>query len=292
MNHSENHSNGPTGDNAPFFFARYPPDTAHWLASVCDEANAKAGENSYEFRKALCELIVMSVRDGLPHALRAVEQLITPNNSSIKHLEERYALLDQARSAVIETGSSGSATQTENPGAPDPATAGGPEQRGGQESDGQSAGAEGGSATSGPTSPGAGTTAGTGTTVTIAGGCGGRATTGQGPTTGIGHQGTLFYVHYSEFRATIPTRRTKARNENKRLIDVRATAERQIAATDRELELLDLVEAADAVLEDLISTHRSESSIAGVLRAAGATSQSLGLTDDAVTWLDTQLKAM
>ncbi|WP_217212917.1 hypothetical protein [Streptomyces sp. AC550_RSS872] len=92
------------GDNAPHVFDRYPPDTAHWLAGICDEASAKAGDSPYEFRKIMCELIVMNLRDGITHAFRVAQQIIVANAPAAKHIEQQYLKYDQARSAVIETG--------------------------------------------------------------------------------------------------------------------------------------------------------------------------------------------
>jgi hypothetical protein len=283
MNHDAAIDGTPTGDNAPYFFDRYPPDTAHWLAGICDEATAKAGDNPYDFRKIMCELVVMNLRDGLTHALRVAEQLIVANNPGAKYIEERYLKYDQARAAVIETGPT-SVTGTGEPGKTDTPQNTTPEAAGHD--------SQGPSPTNG-TTPEAGTKAGTGATITITGGCGTGANTRaeDSGNTGIGHQGTLFIVHYSQFRTTIPARRKKASTENKRLTHVRVTADRQIAANDDEMAFLDRIEAADPALEDLISTHRSEVTIAGVLRAASRTAEDLGLTEDTVTWLDAQLKA-
>ncbi|MEU9157804.1 hypothetical protein AB0D59_46570 [Streptomyces sp. NPDC048417] len=283
MNHDDaDNAATPPGDNAPHFFDRYPSETAHWLAGICDEATAKAGDSPYDFRKFMCELIVMNLRDGIIHAFRVAEQLIVANSPGAKYIEERYLKYDQARAAVIETGPT-SVTATGEPDktdTPQTTTAGTDD-------------AQGPNGTSG-TAPGPGAKAGTGVTIGVAGGCGTGVATGAEDTgnTGIGHQGSLFIVHYSQFRTTISARRTKASTENKRLTQVRVDARRQIAANNDELAFLDRIEAADPVLEDLISTHRKETSIVGVLRAAGRTPEDLGLTPDTVTWLDTQLKAV
>jgi hypothetical protein len=269
------------GDNAPFFFDRYPPDTAHWLAGICDEANAKAGDSPYEFRRTLCELIVMNLRDGITHALRVAEQVIVANAPGAKYLESQYLKYDEARSAVIETGpdtAEGHAGKTgARDGTPDQNTAGAD----GQEETG----------TSDP-GPGASTAGNTGPHVTVTGGCGGGRTTKDDQNTGIGHQGTLFIIHWSNFRISIPTRRKKAQTEHRRLYDIQADAARQMRVQTDELDFLARAEAAGPVLEDLINTHRNETSIAGVLRAADRAPEDLGLTKDTVTWLDTQLKAV
>jgi hypothetical protein len=268
------------GDNAPHFFDRYPPDTAHWLAGICDEASAKAGDSPYEFRKIMCELIVMKLRDGITHAFRVAQQIIVANAPAAKHIEQQYLKYDQARSAVIETGpdtaDGPTSTTSTQDGTPDQKAPG---------ADGQD--------TTGPSNPGcgAGTTGDTGPTVTVAGGCGGSTSTGGEPNTGIGNQGTLFIVTYSDFRASVPARRKKARTEHRRLYDVQSDAARQMRVQQDEMDFLDRVEAADPVIEDLINKHRTETSIAGVLRAAGHTPEELGLTKETVTWLDTQLKA-
>ncbi|GAA4340816.1 hypothetical protein GCM10023086_76630 [Streptomyces venetus] len=274
-------NNDGLGDNAPFFFDRYPPDTAHWLAGICDEANEKAGDSPYEFRKTMCELIVMNLRDGITHAFRVAEQIIVPNAPAAKYLEVQYLKYDQARSAVIETGPDTTEGHTGTTGARDGTT------------DQKAPGVEGQdrTGTSDP-GPGAGTTGNTGPDVTVTGGCGGGRTTKDDQNTGTGHQGTLFIVHWSNFRASIPARRKKAQTEHRRLYDIQADAARQMRIQGDELDFLDRAEAADPVLEDLINTHRSETSIAGVLRAAGRAPEDLGLTKDTVTWLDTQLKAV
>ncbi|MBT1093540.1 hypothetical protein [Streptomyces sp. Tu102] len=270
-------NNDVPADNAPFFFDRYLPDTAHWLAGVCDEASAKAGDSPYEFRRIMCELIVMNLRDGIAHALSVAEQIIAPNAPGAKHIETQYLMYDQARSAVIVTGPDTTAGTT---GTQD----GTPDQR---------PPVGGGRDTNGPDTPGCGTgtTAGTGSTGTVIGGCGGGIITVEDQNTGIGNQGTLFIVHWSDFRSSVPARRRKAQTEHRRLYGVQSDAARQMRVQQDELEFLDRVEAADPVLEDLISTHRTETSIAGVLRAAKRAPEDLGLTKETVAWLDTQLKA-
>ncbi|GHI10420.1 hypothetical protein AQI88_38775 [Streptomyces cellostaticus] len=274
-------NNDAPDDNAPFFFDRYPPDTAHWLAGICDEANAKAGDSSYEFRKIMCELISMNLRNGVTHAFRVAEQMIVANAPAAKYLEQQYLKYDQARSAVIETGpdtSDGSA-----------GTTGTPDGTPGQKVPGTDV--QDTKGTSDP-EPGAGTAGKTGPSVTVTGGCGGGRIAQDDQNTGIGHQGTLFIVHWSDFRASIPARRKKAQTEHRRLYDIQSDVARQIRVQHDELDFLDRAEAADPVLEDLINTHRTETSIAGVLRAAGRAPEDLGLTKDTVTWLDTQLKAV
>ncbi|MEU9546210.1 hypothetical protein [Streptomyces mirabilis] len=267
-------------DNAPFFFDRYPPETAHWLAGICDEANAKAGDSPYEFRRVMCDLIFMYMRDGIIHAFRVGEQIIVPNAPGAKHIEQQYLKYDQARSAVIETGAATAGGAASTTGTQD----GTPDQKAPSD-DGQD-----GTRPSGP-GCGAGTTAGTGTTVTVTGGRSG-STTQNDKDTGIGHQGTLFIVQYADYRASVPARRKKAQTEHRRLYDVQSDAARQMRVQLDELDFLDRVEAADPTLEDLINTHRTETSIAGVLRAAGRTPEDLGLTQETVIWLDRQLKAV
>lgn len=283
----------PTGDNAAFFFDRFPSGAARWLAGLCDEANAKVADgSSFEFRRIVCDLLTMSVRDGIPHALSTLEHLIAPPNPSIKYIEERYWKYDQARSAVIDTstGQGGSTGQTTGAGTADGTTGTEPPTTGGTAPGDTTGPTPTGAST---TTVGGGKTGGTGTT-TVGPGCGGGWSTGPGTAdnTGIGEQGTLFIVHWGEFRASVPARRKKYRAENKRLIDVRRAADRQIAANDEIDAILDRVEKADEVLENLIGMHRNESSLSGVLRAAGKTPADLGLTDSAVAWLDSELKAM
>lgn len=280
MNHDAEIDGMPAADNAAFYFDRYPHDTAQWLAALGDEANAKAGDSSYDFRKILCELVNMSLHDGITHAFRAADQLIAPNNPGIKYLEQQYGKFDQARAAIIDTTTGqGSTDQTDTPDGTHTGTTPG---TGEQTTTGTNATSGAGSSAG---------SAGTGTTVTLTGGCGTGNTTGSGQNTGIGQQGTLFIVHYSEFRASIPARRKKAKTEIKRLTELRVEVGRKISISTDDVTFLDRVEAADPVLEDLISTHRSETSIAGVLRAAGRTPEDLGLTTDVVAWLDTQIKA-
>ncbi|MFJ3213513.1 hypothetical protein [Streptomyces flaveolus] len=269
------------GDNAPFFFDRYPPDTARWLADICDEANAKAGDSSYEFRRTLSELIVMNLRDGITHAFRVAEQVIVANAPGIKYAEQGYLKLDQARSAEIQTGPG----TTEGPTGTTDARDDTPDQNTSGEDDQKGTGTN-------DSGPGAGTTPNTGTHVTLTGGCGGGRTTQDDRNTGIGHQGTLFIIHWSNFRVSIPTRRKKAQTEHRRLYDIKADAARQMRVQTDELDFLAQAEKAGPALEDLINTYRNETSIAGVLRAAGRTPEDLGLTADTVTWLDTQLKAV
>ncbi|WP_206508032.1 hypothetical protein [Streptomyces chrestomyceticus] len=120
----------------------------------------------------------------------------------------------------------------------------------------------------------------------------GRTDEGKDQKTGIGQQGTLFFIAYSEWRASIPTRRKEVKTENRRLVGVAKTTKRQIESNDDELKYLDLAEAADAAgLENLVNTYRNARTIAEVLRAAGKAPHDLGLTDEAVQWMDTQLKA-
>ncbi|MFE8926424.1 hypothetical protein [Streptomyces rochei] len=268
-------------DNAPFFFDRYPSDTAHWLAGIGDEANAKAGDNSYDFRRTLSELIVMNLRDGIPHAFQVADQVIVANAPGIKYLEQQYLKLDQARSAEIQTGpdttQGPTGTADTRGGTPDQSTSGAGDQKGTGTSD---------------SGPGAGTTSNTGPHVTLTGGCGGVRTTQDDSNTGIGHQGTLFIIHWSNFRVSIPARRKKAQTEHRRLYDIQADAARQMRVQTDELDFLARAEKAGPALEDLINTYRSETTIAGVLRAAGRAPEDLGLTKDTVTWLDTQLKAV
>ncbi|MGW1597000.1 hypothetical protein [Streptomyces sp. NPDC002343] len=274
------------GDNAPFFFDRYPPRTAQWLADLGDEASAKAGDSAYDFRRIMCEMIVMALNDGIDHAFIVAPHFIVPNTQASKYLAERYDKYDQARSAVIETGrATDSATGQQEK----PVSAGGADSNTAPDKSGQDS-----PATTGQSTAGIGASAGPGTTITVAGGCGsGRTAKGEGQNTGIGHQGTLFVITYNEWRASISTRRESYRKENKRLINIAEGTNRQIARNNDELNFLDLAEAADrAGLEGLVNTHRDQTSIAGVLRAAGVSPQDLGLTDAAVTWLDTQLKAM
>ncbi|CAM5651215.1 hypothetical protein [Streptomyces griseorubiginosus] len=271
-------TNDVPGDNAPFFFDRYPPDTAHWLAGICDQASAKTGDSPYEFRKIMGELILMNLRDGIGHAFRVAEQYLAPNAPAGKYLEQQYQKYDQARSAVIVTGPDTTDAETGTGDAQDSTP--GPTPPGTDDQD-----------TTGTSSPGP-ATGKAGTTVTVTGGCGTGRTTQDDQNTGIGHQGTLFIVHWSDFRASIPARRTKARTEHRRLYDIQSDASRQMRVQQDELDFLDRAEAADAVLEDLINTYRTETSIAGVLRAAGRSPEDLGLTTDTVTWLDTQLKAV
>lgn len=195
------------GDNAPFFFGRYPTDTARWLAALGDDASAKAGESSYEFRKVLCDLIHQNLRDGVSHVFQAAEQLIAPNNPSVKYLEQAYWKYDEARSAVIETGNTGGSTpgQPDTPGTADPAAGGTPVTAGQDPNSSEAA------------TPGAGTAIGSGTAVTVAGGCGTGRTTGATRTqnTGIGHHGTLFLVHWAELRASLDTRETNRSNSRR-----------------------------------------------------------------------------
>ncbi|WP_369198720.1 hypothetical protein [Streptomyces djakartensis] len=234
-----------------------------------------------EFRRTLCELIVMNLRDGITHALRVAEQVIVPNAPGTKYLEQKYLKYDEARSAVIETRPDTTEDHTGKAGT----GAGTPEQTtsgtGGQD----------GSKTSEP-GPADGTAGNTGPQVTVTGGCGGGRTAKDDQNTGIGHQGTLFVIHWSNFRVSIPTRRKKAQTEHRRLYDMQADAARQMRVQTDELDFLARAEKAGPVLEDLINTHRNETSIAGVLRAAGRTPEDLGLTKDTVAWLDTQLKAV
>ncbi|MFG2794022.1 hypothetical protein [Streptomyces sp. NPDC048419] len=274
-------NNDVPGDNAPFFFDRYPPDTAHWLAGIGDEASAKAGDSAYEFRKVMGELILMNQREGIDHAFRVAEHYFAPNAPAGKHIEQQYLKYDQARCAVIQTGPDTTESAMDTTGTPD----GTP---------GQKASGEEGRDTTGTGSPepGTGRTGTKGPTVTVTGGCGGGRAQGDDQNTGIGRQGTLFIVHWSDYRASVPARRKKAQTEHRRLYDVQSDAARQMRVQQDEMDFLDRVEAADAVLEDLINTHRTETSIAGVLRAAGRTPEDLGLTTDTVTWLDTQLKAV
>jgi hypothetical protein len=275
------------GDNAPFYFDRYPPDTARWVADLGDEVSAKAGESSFDWRRLMCEKIVMGLHDGVPHSFVVAEQIIAANTQGAKYLEQQYEKYDRARSAVIQTGptSDTSHGEPENPGG----VSGAPGLRT-QDRDQSDRGKDVG--TGSQSTSGAGKKESIDTTVTVVGGCGtGLGIRSSGQNTGIGHQGTLFIIHWSEYVASIPARRKKAKAENQRLIEVRTHTDRQIRLIDDELMFLDLAEAASPVLENLINTHRSESSIAGVLRAAGVSPQGLGLTEDAVRWLDTQLKA-
>lgn len=273
----------PAGSNPHFFFDRFPAETAQWVAGLGDEVSAKAGDDGHDFRRIACELIKRNVRDGVPEALGTLDQFVTPSNPGIKWLEQQYRKYDEARAAVIEikTTTDASPPQPEKSG-----TAATAQAESGPKAPGQTAGP------TGPSTPGAAQAGGSGATITIAGGCGtgrtGNASAGQ--ETGIGHQGTLFTVRYSEFRASVPTRRNKAKEESRRLIGVRRGCDRQIAANDDLLATLDLVEKADSVLVDLVNKHRNESTVSGVLRAAGMSPQELGLTEAAVKWLDTELK--
>ncbi|MFI9772468.1 hypothetical protein ACIHJG_37300 [Streptomyces sp. NPDC052415] len=275
-------NNDVPADNAPFFFDRYPPDTAHWLAGICDEASGKAGDDSYEFRKIVCGLTCMHLHNGDVHALRVAEQIIVANAPGAKHIETQYLRYDQARSAVITAGPDATEGPAGTAGIKDDASDQKTGERGGRDANGPTAPGSGGGSGSGK--------AGTGTAV-VTGGCGGGIATGGSENTGIGNQGTLFIVHWSEFRASVPARRKKAQTEHRRLYDVQADATRQMRVQQDELDFLDRVEAADPVLEDLINTHRTETTIAGVLRAAELAPEDLGLTKETVAWLDTQLKA-
>ncbi|MFD7667736.1 hypothetical protein [Streptomyces sp. NPDC059788] len=284
MNHDHGEDNGHTGDNAASFFDRYPPETARWLAELGDEANDKAGDSHYEFRKIWCELIRIALHDGVSHAFVVADQFIAANSPAAKYLEERYAKYDEARSAAIVTGPpNGSTTgKTDPPEAPGTDTG----QQTGEGKEGQGGGANAGTGT------GPGGSAGNDAN-NIGGGCGGgRTDEGKDQKTGIGQQGTLFFIAYSEWRASIPTRRKEVKTENRRLVGVAKTTKRQIESNDDELKYLDLAEAADAAgLENLVNTYRNARTIAEVLRAAGKAPHDLGLTDEAVQWMDTQLKA-
>jgi hypothetical protein len=275
----------PTGDNAAHFLDRYPPHIARWLVRICDEASAKAPASSFEWRRNVCELIRIGLQDGLPEALGTLDQLIVPPNPSIKYLEERYELLDRARSAEIETG-----TSQVGPSTPEEQRTAGTGTGSGDTKEGPNDA----QTVDGTDTPGAGAAPQAGeTTVVIGAGCGGnRGADNAKDNTGIGHQGTLFIVHWSHFRSSVPARQKKVREEHKRLVEVRTTTDRQIAANNGDGKMLDLVAKASDALDDLINKHRSESTVAGVLRAAGRTPESLGLTDEAVSWLDRELKAM
>ncbi|MEV0000449.1 hypothetical protein [Streptomyces sp. NPDC050848] len=50
--------------------------------------------------------------------------------------------------------------------------------------------------------------------------------------------------------------------------------------------------ASADVVEDLASVHRLESSISGLLRAAGKTPADIGTTTEAVDWADNTMRAM
>ncbi|GGZ21856.1 hypothetical protein GCM10010300_76960 [Streptomyces olivaceoviridis] len=276
-----------TGDNAAHFFDRYPPRIARWLARICDEASAKAPASSFEWRRNVCELIRINLRDGIPEALGALDQLIAPPNPSIKYLEERYELLDRARSAEIEAGTSQAGPSTpEGQGVAATNNLAGSADTQAGTNDAQA------TASTGKTDAGSAPQSGE-TTVVVGAGCGGnRGADSAKDNTGIGHQGTLFIVHWSHFRASVPARQQKVMEEHKRLVEVRTTTDRQIAANNGDVKMLDLVAKASDALDDLVNKHRSETTIAGVLRAAGRTPETLGLTGEAVSWLDRELKAM
>jgi hypothetical protein len=281
-------ANEPTGDNPQFFFNKFNADTARWLADLCDDVAAKGPATSAEWRRLFRDRLQDRLLSGESDAFHWVGLALA---NELKWTEKQYAKYDQARSAVIETGTGrdGSTPPAPGLGTPDNTTAGQNIHVGGESP---------GITTTGTASDTAGTGAGpgvgTGTTITAGTGCGGGRITGQetGGNTGIGHQGTLFVVRYSRFRLGFQDRRTKAKTEHKRLISVGTQVKRQTQAQKEILEDLDLIEKADALLEDLANKHRTEDTVSGILRSAGMTPTDLGLTDRAVAWLDTQLKAM
>ncbi|MER7983414.1 hypothetical protein [Streptomyces sp. NPDC095817] len=269
--------------NAPLFFDRYPPETAYWLAEICDEAVLKAGDSSTEFRKVVSDAIKREMRGGVVDALRAADDIIAANAPGVKYIEQQYLKLDQARAAEIKTGLQATGGSSGPTGTTKPAG----ETRDQNAPGSDSEDGHGGKTAAGP-GCGPGAMTGPGTAVTVIEGASGKKPDAN---KGTGHQGTLFMIVYADYRASVPALRKRAQTEHRRLYGVTSEATRQMRIHADELDFLDRLDKADEVLENLISTHRTETSIAGVLRAAGQTPDELGLTAETVLWLDRQLKA-
>ncbi|MET9373949.1 hypothetical protein ABZX98_07340 [Streptomyces sp. NPDC002992] len=291
----------PAGENAHFFFNRLSPAGAEWFADLCDEAAAKGPSNAYEFRRLICDLEYRALCDGVSHAMEVAQHFVSPNTPFAKWAEAEYEKYDKARATIIETGPSTAQTGAEN---------GPPGNRWGASSIGDSRGADehasGGvtgivqtdergndgdtaTSTAGGDSPFKGPGCGgvgSGSITVTAGGPDGKTPSDRG----IGHQGTLFTIRYAQFRLTFPDARTQAKAEHKRLIRNRTEANRLVLAQQQLIEDMDLVAAADQAIENLANKHRDQDSVAGMLRAAGKRPEDLGLTERAVTWLDTQIK--
>lgn len=273
--------------NPHLFFNRFSGDMPQWLADICDEVAAKGPQTSVEWRRLFCDLLDTKLYAGESNAFHFVHLSI---RSTLEWAEKAHDAYDEARCKEIVTG--------------------GEEQRGGQ---GAQAGANGGggtgtggvstgtgSETTGngtPTEGGSGSgTGGTGAGVT-GGGCSGgwgQGTT-QGPgtnvVTGTGTQGTLFVVRISQFRAALPNRRKRERQEFTRLNTEKTKIFRRTKAQKDLLDDIDLVSDALPALEDLAQKHRTKETATGVLEAAGMAPEDIGLTDRAVAWLDGELKA-
>ncbi|CAM5711034.1 hypothetical protein SGRIM119S_03209 [Streptomyces griseorubiginosus] len=136
------------------------------------------------------ELILMNLRDGIGHAFRVAEQYLAERAAG-KYLEQQYQKYNQARSAVIVTGPDTTDAETGTGDAPGQHA--GPHatrhRRSGHDGHEQprTGHREGGHCRDGHRS------------------CGTGRTTQDDQNTGIGHQGTLFIVHWAHPSASIRT---------------------------------------------------------------------------------------
>ncbi|GAA1333532.1 hypothetical protein ACFVZJ_37260 [Streptomyces sp. NPDC058322] len=270
------------GGNAHHFFHRVSADMAQWIVDRCDEVAAKGPQTSTEFRRMFCDRILDLRAYGEADADHFTRLAL---KDYLKWIEKAYDQYDHNRSAQIITCTSTDST-TNN----DDQTTGSNTAKGNQD---KPAGPNPADITIDTRAQGE--TSGTKTgTITVSGTkCGGTYQTGQTTeANGTGHQGTLFTIRYGQLRLSLPEKRRTAKDEVYRLTDAQNRAARQVKDQEAILENIALIEKADPAIESLINTHRTETTLAGALKAAGKTAADLGLTDRSVTWLDTQLKAM
>ncbi|MGA4953726.1 hypothetical protein [Streptomyces lydicamycinicus] len=274
-----------------FFNKHFSPPTAQWVADLCDEVLDKGpGESSAEWRRIFFELLDNRLLSGETDAFSYIH-ISMIRGVKLDWVMQQHAEYDAARSAEILTGTStdgGSGASRGSASEGDGAKATGEEKTAGQGHD--TPGCSGGS-------PG-------GTTVVAGpGGCGtgGQTTSGgtvqkggdtAGTVSGPGNQGTLFVIQIADLKASMPHKYTQSREKIGHLTSESKRYARLVKAEQSFYAQLELVDRALPALEDLGQQHRTQSTVAGILRAAGKSPEDMGLTPKAVHWIDQQLEAM
>ncbi|MFE3584144.1 hypothetical protein [Streptomyces vinaceus] len=259
--------------NPEFFFKAKifaNPVNARYWADLCDDVYAKGPATDSDAWKLSLDMLQERAYLGEADAwalLRAGFRQAAGN------MPKDWAAYDEYRSATFET------DEVKNGGVDgsEPGQAGPP-------SEGSTTGpASGGEKTAGPQPP-----------VKTGGGCGGVLRV-EGPgriETGTGSQGTLFTITLASFRSSLPQRHKAAKEEGNRRNQQKYRADRLCLEQDGLIEQIESVMQAVDAIGDLANVHRLETSLSGVLRAAGKTPEDLGLTQEAVNWADAQMRAM
>ncbi|MEW2412629.1 hypothetical protein AB0953_02695 [Streptomyces sp. NPDC046866] len=269
-----------TTDNAAFFFKPYDTETAGFLLDVCEEITAKSPSGPAEFRRWWADRAVERAMTGETVAIRYLTMLALAKAHTVL---DQYRKWEDSRISQIEvnTGKNGDGT--------DGGSAG---QNTGTEGTGTGGCGAGpwGTGTGAGTGTGVGTGAGTGTGVGP-GWSGGTSTGGQGGKRGPAVQGSLFVIKLADLGHHLPAWMKEERVEADRLATHSKTLSSQARAKRDLVADMKMAEAALPQLEDLAQKHRTETTVRGLLTAAGVDAEEMGLTDRVVTWMDDKIRA-